>query len=213
MISKSPTFFAGWVFLAIVLMSGLNTAEAQCDGNCGNPNCGVQAVAAAPNTCANGQCRQRRCRTGRCCNKCPKCQQDFCQLEVKKGKEKRTCYKTEQKLICIPSIRLPWQKCQPTCSKTKVVNVLKKHKYECPKCEYKWSVYEPEVPQPEDKKPQAETTNPNELQYQYYQDQNISPREPFNYDSLQQGQPVQQPRYKPETFDPTGSDVPAPPKK
>jgi uncharacterized low-complexity protein len=38
---------------------------------------------------------------------------------------------------------LPWQKCcPPSVSKTRLVNRLKKHTYECETCKYKWSVVE-----------------------------------------------------------------------
>ena len=218
--TKSPTIFAG-IMLVIILMSGPNLAIAQCDGG---PNCNCSAghaVTGNQNGCRdkNCGCRQRS-RRGRACQKCPKCQQDFCKLEVKKGKEKRTCFKTEQKIVCIPTFRLPWQKCQPTCSKTRVVNVLKKHKFECPKCEYKWSAYEPEVAQPEPKQKPKQTPMeasvapsnqhaPNQYQYDAPATQY---REPQYYDSLQQAEPIK-PKYKLETFDPTGRDVPSPPKK
>ena len=74
------------------------------------------------------------------CSDCPQCK-TRCKLEVTKGTEKKTCFKPECKTICIPRIRLPWQSCsEPRCAKTKTVKVLKKHSYECPKCEYKWTV-------------------------------------------------------------------------
>jgi hypothetical protein len=61
-------------------------------------------------------------------------------------KEKKTCFKIEQKLVCVPKVRLPWKKdCPPGISKTRTVTVLKKHSYECEQCGYKWSVLDPEV--------------------------------------------------------------------
>jgi hypothetical protein len=75
---------------------------------------------------------------------------ECCQLEVKTGETKETCFQTEQKIVCIPRVRLPWQACcPPTKSRTRTVKVLKTHTFKCPSCEYKWSVVEPEIPEPE----------------------------------------------------------------
>lgn len=77
---------------------------------------------------------------------CPQCDCQFCELDVKKGEVEKTCFKTEQKEVCVPAVRLPWKKCcPPKRSKVRTVNVLKKHKYKCPECQYKWNVHEPEV--------------------------------------------------------------------
>lgn len=99
--------------------------------------------------CTKGCRAKRSCgRQGRC-RKCPKCETDVCSLERKEIKAKKSCFKVEQKIICIPNVRLPWQKCCPDrASKTRTINVLKKHSYECPSCSYKWSLEEPEVPEP-----------------------------------------------------------------
>ena len=88
------------------------------------------------------------CETQCGCVECPSCECDICQLDVKEIKVKKSCFKVEQKVICIPKVRLPWKKdCPPMTSKTKTINTLKKHTYECPSCEYKWSVVKPvEVP-------------------------------------------------------------------
>jgi len=76
---------------------------------------------------------------------CPQCDCQFCELDVKKGEVEKTCFKTEQKEVCIPAVRLPWKKCcPPKRSKVRTVNVLKKHKYKCPQCQYKWNVHEPD---------------------------------------------------------------------
>lgn len=92
------------------------------------------------------RCKRRGCQ-GECAPepsiKCPSCEGDVCKLSIKKDKEKKTCFKTKQEQICIPTVRLPWQKCcPPSVSKTRLVNRLKKHKYECETCKYKWSVVE-----------------------------------------------------------------------
>ena len=102
-------------------------------------------TAAAP-SCGCSSCARGGCTS--CLKKkktCPSCDCPYCELEVKKGEVEKSSYKTEQKEVCIPAVRLPWKKnCPPKRSKVRTVNVLKKHKYKCPKCEYKWSVHEPE---------------------------------------------------------------------
>lgn len=70
-----------------------------------------------------------------------KCGCEVCLLETKTIKEKKTCFKVEEKVICVPAIRMPWHKCNPpTTSKTKTIKVLKKESYESPASSYKWSV-------------------------------------------------------------------------
>ncbi len=72
---------------------------------------------------------------------CPECACEDCLLEVKPSTEKKTCFKVEEKVICVPAVRMPWHKCNPpTTSKSKTIKVLKKETYECPTCSYKWSV-------------------------------------------------------------------------
>lgn len=117
-------------------------------------DCGCQSSSCQSSNCQSGICQtcskpKKRCG---CCGKvrrpkkCPKCECDFCLLELEHGTEERTCFKTEQKLICVPPVRMPWMKCcPPGTSKTKTVKVLKKHTYECPTCSYKWTVQEPAV--------------------------------------------------------------------
>ena len=75
----------------------------------------------------------------------PQCDCQFCELDVKKGEVEKSHYKTEQKEVCVPAVRMPWKKgCPPTRSKVRTVNVLKKEKYKVPVNEYKWKVHEPE---------------------------------------------------------------------
>lgn len=72
---------------------------------------------------------------------CPECACEDCLLEIKPSTEKKTCFKVEEKVICVPAVRMPWNKCDPpTTSKSKTIKVLKKETYECPTCSYKWSV-------------------------------------------------------------------------
>ena len=114
-------------------------------------DCGCQSSCCQPDNCqacSNGKCGKRcgSCRKPRRPKKCPKCECDFCLLELDHGIEEKTCFKTEQKLVCVPPVRMPWMKCcPPGTSKTKTVKVLKKHTYECPTCSYKWTVQEPAV--------------------------------------------------------------------
>ena len=70
------------------------------------------------------------------------CDEDVCRLGIEHVEEKKTCFKVEQKTICIPAVRLPWMKCKPTVSKTKVVNRLTSHQHTTKKCQYKWDVQE-----------------------------------------------------------------------
>lgn len=89
--------------------------------------------------------RKPRCKSCRSKKSCPQCDCQFCELDVKKGEVEKSSYKVEQKEVCVPAVRLPWKRnCPPKRSKVRTVNTLKKHKYKCPKCEYKWSVHEPE---------------------------------------------------------------------
>ena len=71
------------------------------------------------------------------------CEGDFCKLSIKKGKEKKPCFTTEQVPVCIPAVRFPWQDCcPPSKSKTRLVTKLKTKKIEVDSCSYKWSVEE-----------------------------------------------------------------------
>lgn len=111
------------------------TAAPSC-GGCAKPGCTT--------------CRPRRARPVRFAKMAPQADCDFCELKVEATKEKRKCQKVEQKEVCVPPVRLPWQKCcPPTRAKVRVVNVLKSDSYECPTNKYSWNVYEPEVPKTE----------------------------------------------------------------
>ena len=78
---------------------------------------------------------------------CPECACEDCLLEVKPSTEKKTCFKVEEKVICVPAVRMPWHKCNPpTTSKSKTIKVLKKETYECPPSSYKWSVSKTSAP-------------------------------------------------------------------
>ena len=93
------------------------------------------------------RCKRLGCQ-GECEVAAPKqmfqtCEGDFCKLSIKKGKETKKCFKTEQVPVCIPAVRLPWQKCcPPSKSRTRLVTKLKTEKYEVDSCSYKWSVEE-----------------------------------------------------------------------
>lgn len=116
------------------------TTAIQCD--CGKSNC-------------NSGCRLRQKRTCRSCDtqcgcvQCPQCEGEICKLELDKSDVKKTCFKVEQKAVCVPAVRLPWKKCcPPGTSKTRTINVLKKHSYKCPNCAYQWKLHEPEICDP-----------------------------------------------------------------
>lgn len=109
--------------------------EAACCDNCGD-------------TCPTRGCRICRRKPGGHLgglrHRCPRCRADgVCVLSSKDAKEEKTCYRVESKTICIPAIRLPWQKCDTKCGRAITVQVLKKEKYECPTCEYEWTVVQP----------------------------------------------------------------------
>lgn len=82
---------------------------------------------------------------------CPRCRAT-CYPTVTKGTEEKQCWEVETKTICIPKVRFPWEtKCcnkgcgkdgcvPPKCGRTKYVNVLVPHKYECSTCKYSWDV-------------------------------------------------------------------------
>lgn len=127
---------ASFVFIAGLFATAVVTAAPQCQ--CGKRHSCLQ------------------CRRGSECVECPSCQgefcpppQEYCELEVSQGKEERTCYEIDQKTICIPKVVPPWRQdcCEPVCAEARSVKILKTKKYECPICEYKWTVRKPELPQ------------------------------------------------------------------
>ena len=133
------------------VMVGTNTAinhvaartVTQCD--CGNSSCQGGCSLLARHK-AKRACRS--CDNNCGCVQCPSCEDQICRLELDQSKVKKTCFKVEQKPICIPPVRFPWQRdCPPGISKTKLVKVLSKHTYECPNCTYKWVLQECEPPQ------------------------------------------------------------------
>jgi len=76
---------------------------------------------------------------------CPHCG-EACYPTVTKGTVTKHCFDTESKPICIPKVRFPWEPggkgkgacATPKCGRTKYVNVLIKHEYECSVCKYSW---------------------------------------------------------------------------
>ena len=127
--------------------------QAEAGGDCGCQDCGCQDTVIEDcgcqectdhscRRCRSRSCGQRRKSCGR--KKCPECEN--CSLEVKESEVEKTCFQTEQKVVCIPKVRLPWQKCCPPTSRSRVVTVLKTHKYKCPSCSYQWSEKVPECP-------------------------------------------------------------------
>lgn len=120
------------VLVSQEMLPAVSTA-APC-GGCNKPECGCRV--------------RRRQRVRRPLITPPAEDCDFCELKTEQVKEKIKCQKVEQKEICIPPVRLPWQKCcPPTKAKVRVVNVLKSDSYECPTTKYSWKVHEPAVPQ------------------------------------------------------------------
>ena len=88
----------------------------------------------------------RSCKLFSCCSKKSECPGDTCTLELDKSKVSKTRFKTEQVSVCVPAVRLPWMKCPPGKSKTRVVTKLKKEKYKADNCGYKWTLDKPQEP-------------------------------------------------------------------
>ena len=131
--------FAGMLGTTALINNVAATTAVDC--GCGKRFCdGRCRLAGRKSTC-------QTCHTQCGCVECPQCACEICNLEVDQGKVKKTCFKVEQKTICIPPVRRPWQRdCPPTTSRTKTIKVLKKHSYECPSCTYKWTVQKCETP-------------------------------------------------------------------
>lgn len=70
---------------------------------------------------------------------CPKCN-STCRLVYEKGVQKQTVFDVSCKTICIPKVRLPWQKPCAAAARLKQVKVLEEDTIECPVCEYRWEV-------------------------------------------------------------------------
>ena len=130
------------------------TSEVVGSGSC-MPAPVIQACDCRQESCTKCRPRRRacRCKQAGCQGGCEvvpavtpgfqSCEGDFCKLSIKKGKEKKSCFKTEQETICIPAVRLPWQDCcPPSKSRTRLVTRLKTEKQEVESCSYKWEVEE-----------------------------------------------------------------------
>ena len=89
--------------------------------------------------------------SGGLCRRCPSCGGECCELSITQEKEERTCFKVEEKTICVPQIQLPWccGRVRPTY--TRKIRVLVEESYECPVCHYEWKVVSPSA---------TDTTNP-----------------------------------------------------
>lgn len=110
------------------------------EATCGCQQCGCQQQGCSTcSQCQRGGCRARG---GKSCGRqrCPKCECEDCVLVAAPAEVTKVCFQTEQKLVCIPKVRLPWQQCcPPTRAKSRVVNTLKLHAYQCPTCSYTWT--------------------------------------------------------------------------
>jgi hypothetical protein len=165
------------MFASVEFSTGamLQTASAQRCG-CGKPSCGgclaglrnrrageevafsaddpiVSTVYGPEVEVAAAGCQScQTCQTCEAPQPKPQCDCQYCELKTKKVEVDKTCFKVEQKEVCVPAVRLPWKKCcPPKKSRVRTVNVLKTDKYKDETCEYKWSVHEPE----EYKEPEA----------------------------------------------------------
>ena len=146
-------------------------------------------------------CHCRACRGKRHkrnCRKCPKCNQDSCYPTCEKKKVKKTCFEVDQKVVCIPRVTFPWQKCFKGCAKTRTVNVLGVKEYECDECKFTWKLCQPDLP------PSVEP-GPELPDFEGKPEPKPAPSN--NGSSSRQSIPFENNRI----FDPTGSDVPTPP--
>ena len=130
---------------------GCATETAPCQSCVEHSTSGCETcVEAAPCTKKRG-CGCQRCKRPRKKISCPSCavECDTCTLKLDHYEEEKKCFKTEQKIVCIPPVRFPWEECCPPgrTNKTRTVNVLKVHKYKCKACGYKWKL--DELPEPE----------------------------------------------------------------
>ena len=181
-------------------------AAPQQNCNCQTINCG----------CGQADCVEA-------CQSCPQCHNDDCCLQIKKVCEENSCYKTEQKVVCVPKIQWPWEKdCPPIRSQSRTVNVLKKHIYKCERCAYEWSPNEPgagerDITSPADIVPQPygrTPTIPNQGDVTGYPN-NILPRPPAYDPAFALPQPPANPMlegYAPENYSPITVSPAAPPK-
>lgn len=147
--------------------------------------------AAVPLVMVFDGCDCDSCSSGkRIVKRCPKCHNDFCTLKCKNVVVDKKCFDVDQKIVCIPRITWPWQKCCNPCARTRTVNVLGIKKYQCCECKYIWSVYEPPLPK-----------TPKQIR-----DEQEKLRKEF------EAQNAAQPEFEQnELYDPGGADVPTPP--
>jgi hypothetical protein len=152
----SPSIFRNAV--AATEGCGCNAEPSACD-SCEAVECDACTEG---HTCTKRTgCKHKRCQKPRKKINCPSCavECDTCTLELDHYEEEKTCFKTEQKIVCIPPVRYPWEKCCPPgrTSKTRAVTLLKVHKYKCKACGYKWKL-DP-LPEPcGDKDPETDGT-------------------------------------------------------
>ena len=155
--------FSGMIGTNVAINHVAARMVTQC--GCGDTNCNGD--------CARGRLGQKKacqsCNTDCRCVQCPRCEGDICRLELDRSAVNKTCFKVEQKTICVPPVRLPWKKCPPGTSKTKRVKVLSLHTYECPNCAYKWKLQELETPQnPNPAEPEKSSAVPVPPIYEVY---------------------------------------------
>ena len=172
--------------------------------------CGCEA-APAPTGCGcqskSGGCG---CKLFSCCSKNQGCPGDTCTLELDKSKVSKTRFKTEQVSVCVPPVRLPWMKCPPGKSKTRVITKLKKEKYKADSCGYKWKLDEPkEAEAPTPAQPQFYESTPVYDSYIPGENQQITPIETYtpevNVPAVKAIGPVVTPTLTPEI------NIPKPP--
>jgi hypothetical protein len=71
---------------------------------------------------------------------CAQCGQKICCPEVDEKDVTKSCWNTECKEVCVPPIRLPWDRCCTlACGGiVRTINVLKETEYKCKEKTYSW---------------------------------------------------------------------------
>lgn len=153
---------AASMLLATVIGTSLLPSAVAATGGCGCSSEVAPCDACVTETACTKErgCGCNRCRKPRAKVNCPSCavECDTCSLKLDHYEQEKKCFKTEQKTVCIPPVRFPWEECCPPgrTNKTRAINVLKVHKYKCKACGYKWEL--DELPEPAKPAEPAEQT-------------------------------------------------------
>jgi hypothetical protein len=74
-------------------------------------------------------------------HQCCRCGKKICVLSVSREQKEVTCFEVECQEICIPGIKLPWDKCGPRrWGGVKTIRVLTEESQDTEVCQYDWSL-------------------------------------------------------------------------